>query len=68
MHHDPMTILDKINGYMPLKPSLVGDPDIYLGTKLRQTRLKMAFGHGVQVPPNTWHMLSRTVKSIYSRN
>ncbi len=41
MHHDPMTILDRINGYMPLKPSLVGDPDIYLGAKakLRQNRL-----------------------------
>ncbi len=40
MHHDPMTILDKINGYMPLKPSSVGDPDIYLGAKLRRTHLK----------------------------
>ncbi len=40
MHHDPMTILDKINGYMPLKPSSVGDPDIYLGAKLRWTCLK----------------------------
>lgn len=39
MHHDPMTILDRINGYMPLKPSSVGDPDIYLGAKLKQTRL-----------------------------
>jgi hypothetical protein len=39
MHHDPMTILDPINGYMPLKPSSVGDPDIYLGAKLKQTRL-----------------------------
>jgi len=40
IHHDPMTILlDQINGYMPLKPSLVGDPDIYLGAKLRRTRL-----------------------------
>jgi hypothetical protein len=39
MHHDPMTILDRINGYMPLKPSSVGDPDIYLGAKLKQTPL-----------------------------
>ena len=39
MHHDPMTILDQINGYMSLKPSSVGDPDIYLGAKLRQTHL-----------------------------
>jgi hypothetical protein len=40
MHHEPMTILDKINGYMPLKPSSVGDPDIYLGAKLWRTHLK----------------------------
>ncbi len=40
MHHDPMTVLDKINGYMPLKPSSVGDPEIYLGAKSHRTRLK----------------------------
>ena len=42
MPHDPMTILDKINGYMPLKPSSVCDPDIYkwrlgMGLKSLQT-------------------------------
>jgi hypothetical protein len=40
MHHNPMTILDKINGFMLLKPSSVGDPDIYLGAKLHRTCLK----------------------------
>jgi hypothetical protein len=39
MHHDPVTILYRINGYMSMTPSSVGDPDIYLGAKLRQTRL-----------------------------
>ncbi len=39
IHHDPMTVLNLINGYMPLKPSLVGDPDIYLGAKLKMTQL-----------------------------
>ncbi len=39
VHHDPMTVLGRINGYMPLKPSLVGDPDIYHGAKLWQTCL-----------------------------
>jgi hypothetical protein len=38
IHHVPMSVLNLINGYMPLKPSLVGDPDIYLGTKLKMTR------------------------------
>ena len=39
IHHDPMTVLNRINDYMPLKPGSVGDPDIYLGAKLRKTRL-----------------------------
>jgi hypothetical protein len=39
IHHDPMSVLNLINGYMPLKPSSVGDPDIYLGAKLKVTRL-----------------------------
>jgi hypothetical protein len=42
-HHDPMSVLDLINGYMPLKPSLVGDPDIYLSAKLKITQLE----HGI---------------------
>jgi hypothetical protein len=38
-HHDHMSVLNLINWYMPLKPSLVDDPDIYLGAKLKMTRL-----------------------------
>ncbi len=37
VHHDPMSVLNLINGYMPLKPSSVGDPDIYFGAKLKLT-------------------------------
>jgi hypothetical protein len=37
VHHDAMSILAKINSYLPLKPSLVGDQDIYLGAKLART-------------------------------
>jgi hypothetical protein len=44
IHHDPMTVLNLIDGYMPLKPSLVGDPDIYLGAKLKMTRLDNGIG------------------------
>jgi hypothetical protein len=40
IHHDPMSVLNLINGYMQLKPSLVGDPDIYLGAKLKMTQLE----------------------------
>ena len=39
IHHDAMTVLRKINDYMKLKPSSIGDPDIYLGTKLKQVKL-----------------------------
>ena len=35
-----MTILTKINEYLPLNPTSVGDPDIYLGAKLKEVRLK----------------------------
>ena len=40
IHHDAMAVLGKINDYLPLKPDSVGDPDIYLGAKLKQTRLE----------------------------
>jgi hypothetical protein len=39
IHHDTMTVMGEINKYLPLKPSSVGDPDIYLGAKLKETRL-----------------------------
>ncbi len=35
-----MSVLNLINGYMLLKPSLVGDPDINLGAKLKMTQLE----------------------------
>jgi hypothetical protein len=37
IHHDPMSVMKEINGYLPLKPSSVGNPDIYLGPKLKET-------------------------------
>jgi hypothetical protein len=47
IHNDPMSVMNEINGYLPLKPSSVGDPDIYLGAKLKGTLLPngvMAWG------------------------
>jgi hypothetical protein len=47
IHHDHMSVMNEINGYLPLKPSSVCDPDIYLGAKLKQTQLPndvMAWG------------------------
>jgi hypothetical protein len=39
IHHDAMKVMNRINKYLPLKPESVGDPDMYLGAKLRQTQL-----------------------------
>jgi hypothetical protein len=39
IQHDAMFVLDSINKYLPLKPTSVGDPDIYLGAKLKETQL-----------------------------
>jgi hypothetical protein len=38
IHHDPiMSVMNEINKYLPLKPCSVGNPDIYLGAKLKET-------------------------------
>jgi hypothetical protein len=37
IYHDPMSVLNEINSYLPLKPSSVGNLDIHLGAKLKQT-------------------------------
>ena len=39
INHDSMSVLGRINEYLPLKPTSVGDPDVYLGAKLRNVRL-----------------------------
>ena len=38
VHHHAMTTLMKIDKYFKLKPSSIGDPDIYLGAKLKYIR------------------------------
>ena len=38
-HHDSDDVLNKWNGYVPLKPRSVGSPDMYLGTKLKCMQL-----------------------------
>jgi hypothetical protein len=39
IHHDPISVMNEINKYLPLKSSSVGDLDIYLGAKLKETQL-----------------------------
>ena len=40
MHESAMPILQSINGFMKLKPDSIGDPDIYLGVKLKKVELE----------------------------
>ena len=40
IHHDALPILKQVDAFMKLKESSVGDPDIYLGAKLKKVKLK----------------------------
>ena len=40
VHHDAMPVLKKNDQFMKLKPDSVGDPDIYLGAKLKRVELE----------------------------
>ena len=39
IHHDPYDVLNKLNGYVPLKPGSVRIPMMYLCTKLKYMQL-----------------------------
>ena len=39
IHHDSLSILKIIDSYFQLKPTSIGDPDIYLGAKVTKTNL-----------------------------
>jgi hypothetical protein len=39
IHHNALSVLTQINDYLPRKPTSVGNPDIYLGAKLKETQL-----------------------------
>ena len=39
MHCDPDNVLNKLKGYVPLKPSSVGSLDMYLSTKIKYMQL-----------------------------
>ena len=39
IHHYARPILDRIEQFMKLKESSVGDPDIYLGAKLKKLQM-----------------------------
>lgn len=40
IHHDAESILKELDTYFAMKPGSIGDPDIYLGAKLRKVKLE----------------------------
>ena len=40
IHHDAETQLEQLDKYFPMKPGSIGDPDIYLGSKIRKVNLE----------------------------
>ena len=40
IHHNSISILKRIDSYFKLKPSSIGDPDIYLGAKVKKMTLE----------------------------
>ena len=40
IHHDAEGELRNLDRYFKMKPNSIGSPDIYLGTKLKKTRLE----------------------------
>ena len=43
IHNDSLIISKKINKYFTLKPSLIGETDIYLGTKVSKMTMPNSF-------------------------
>ncbi len=74
IHHNPMSVINEINGYLPLKPSSVDNLEIHLGAKLKQTQLPngvMAWGlspskYVVQAVKNCQIHLTKKLNGKYS--
>ena len=39
IHHDATGVLKELDKYFKMKPNSIGDPNFYLGAKLRPTKL-----------------------------
>ena len=64
IHHDARPILDRIEKFMKIKESSVGDPDINLGDKLKKVHMDNNSGAGLSAPLNMSRRLCAIVKSI----
>ena len=57
IHHDSLSVLKRIDSYFTLKPSSVGDPDIYIGAKVTKNSSRTELGAGHSALPNMFKRL-----------
>ena len=50
IHHDGVSVLRRIDNYFTLKPSLIGEPDIYLVSKLKKMQLENGLWAWANIP------------------
>ena len=50
IHHDAENFLRRINKYFKINTISIGDPDIYLGAKLRKMKLKNGVWAWANIP------------------
>jgi hypothetical protein len=68
VHHNPNCVMDKINSFLPLKPDLVGPPEMYLGMTLKKKTFEdgtMAWGLS---PAKYVQQTVRNVKTYLKKN
>ena len=67
IHHDGMKALKDINYYFTMKPSSMGDPDLYLGCKLRKRIMPNGVEAWTQSPSKYIREAVRNAKAHYEK-
>ena len=50
VHHDVESVFRRVDKYFKLKPSSIGDPDIYLRSKLKKMQLENGVWEWANIP------------------
>jgi hypothetical protein len=67
INHDAEKALRELDKYFLMKAGSIGDPDIYLGAKLRKVKLINGVESWAMSPSKYVKMLSPMLKSIWLR-
>ena len=68
IHHYARPILDRIEKFMKLKESSVGDPDIYLGAKLKKVHMDNDVWCWSIIPSNYFQKAVRNCQNYLKEN